>query len=263
MDGHGLQARQAGGVLTLTLDRPATHNALDDALVEAMTHAVRQAAMDAAVRVIVVAATGRHFSAGVDLARLAQINDRPFAESVSDCRTIGDMLEAVWTSPLPVVAAVQGAVFGGALALVAACDVVVAANIARFGAGESRIGLVPVLLTPYLTAAIGDRAARHMLLTCERIDAQEAYRLGLVQRVVPAEGLQVALDAVVAALLLSGPGSIAATKRLLASGAAVPLSAEARDAAARQIAQARQTAEAREGVAAFLAKRPPSWAAPV
>jgi methylglutaconyl-CoA hydratase len=262
MDGDGLNTHQAGGVLTLTLDRPATNNALDDALVEGITHAVSQAVQDKALRVIVLVATGKHFSAGVDLARLAQINDRPVAESIADGRAIGDMLEAVRTSPLPVVAAVQGAVFGGALALVAACDVVIAADVARFGAGEARIGLVPVLLTPYLAAAIGDRPARHLLLTCERISAKQAHPLGLVQRVVPAEALQAELRSVVVALRLSGPGSIAATKRLLANGAPVPLSEQARDAAAQQIALARQTAEAREGVAAFLAKRSPFWAAP-
>ena len=256
----GLKSSCSAGRLTLTLDRPALRNALDDATVEAITHAVADAANDDSIRVIVFAATGRHFSAGVDLARMAQLNEMPHDVSVADGRTIGDMLATVHNSPKPTIAAVQGGVFGGALALVAACDIVVASELARFGAGEARLGLIPVFLTPYLAAAIGPRAARHYLLTCERIGAQEAYRLGLAHRVTAPEALMAEVDAVIAQLVLSGPGSIAATKRILSEATVLPVSVEQIQAGAEAIAHARATAEAREGIAAFLGKRPPAWA---
>ena len=259
MAGDGLRQTMEAGVLTLTMDRPAVHNALDHGMAEALRVAVAGCAGDGGVRVIVIAAAGRHFSAGVDLERLAALHTRPRDESVADARMIADMLETVYASPKPVVAAVQGAAFGGALALVAACDIVVAASVARFGAGEARIGLTPVLLTPYLVAAVGLRAARHLLLTCERIDAREAHRIGLVQRVTEPDQLVAATAEIVGQVMLGGPGSLAATKAILEAGAPVPLDGAARQAAAVAIAGFRATAEAAEGIAAFLGKRAPGW----
>lgn len=249
-----------GGIMTLTLDRPEVHNALNHDMLAGLSAGIAEAKETADIRIVVLAARGANFSAGVDLAHMKRLNGMARADSVADGLEIAELLAAIHTLPQPTIAAVQGPVFGGALAVVTACDLLIASDVARFSAAETRLGLVPVLLTPYLVEKVGRNAARRLLLTCDRIDAAEAFRIGLADQVVPAQELAATVSDIARRIARSAPGALAATKRLLSRHRELPLSEIAMRDAAEAIATARAGNEAGEGISSFLAKEKPSWA---
>jgi methylglutaconyl-CoA hydratase len=154
---------------------------------------------------------------------------------------------------------VQGAALGGGVGLVAACDLAVASEAASFSVSEARMGILPAVIGPHLVNAVGLREARRLALTASRLGADEALRLGLVQRVVLADDLDAAVDAFVTDLLACGPQAQGQIKQLYARLAPGPVTAEVRELTAQTIARVRTTPEAREGFAAFFAKRKPNW----
>lgn len=260
MNGTALDLQASpSGVVTLTMNRPAVFNAFDETLIAELEAAFAALGADPAVRVIVLAGAGRHFSAGADLAWMQRASQAPEADNLADARRFAAMLDRIATAPKPTLARVQGAAMGGGVGLVAACDMAVASEAASFSVSEARMGIVPAVIGPYLVNAVGRREAQRLALTAGRFGADEALRLGLVQRVVPAEGLDAAVDAVIAELLAAGPAAQAEIKSLYARYAVGPVTLEVRELSAATIARVRATPEAREGFAAFLAKRDPNW----
>lgn len=254
--------RAASGVATVTMNRPDVHNAFDDALIAEMTATLASLDADAGVRVVVLAAAGRSFSAGADLQwmkRMAQYSDD---ENLRDARGLAGLMRTLDRMSKPTIARVQGAAFGGGVGLVACCDMAIAAREAVFCLSEVRLGLIPAVISPYVVQAIGARAARRYFLTAERFDAPEALRLGLVNGVVDATELDAAVASLVKPLLAGGPVAIAAAKALIAAVDNRPIEADVIDDTAHRIARQRAGDEGREGVAAFLEKRPPGWTAP-
>jgi methylglutaconyl-CoA hydratase len=247
-----LVSTDARGVATLTLNRPAIHNAFDDRLIAELTHALRRVERDAAVRLVVLTGAGQSFSAGGDLNWMQRMAGYSDAENYADAMALDELCK-------PVVARVNGAAFAGGLGLVCCCDVAVAAESAVFCISEVRLGLVPATIGPYVVAAIGARAARRYFLTAERFSAAEARRIGLVHEVAPLAELDAAVEKVIAALLEGGPGAQARSKRLIAEVADRPRTEAMMALTARAIAEARASAEGREGLAAFFAKRKPAW----
>lgn len=247
------------GVATVTLDRPALHNAFDDALIAALTDALRALGRDEAVRVVLLAARGKSFSAGADLEWMRRTAGYSREENLRDAEALAALTRTLDALPRPTVAVVQGAAYGGGVGLVACCDVAVASSAATFCLSEVRLGLVPAVISPYVVAAIGPRAARRYALTAERFDAAEARRLGLVHEVVAPEALEAAAGRIVAALLAGGPRAVAAAKALVARVARAPLDDALVAETAERIASIRASEEGREGLSAFLEKRPPTW----
>jgi methylglutaconyl-CoA hydratase len=248
----------ADHVATVTLNRPELHNAFDDDLMRALTARFRALAADASVRVIVLAAAGKSFSAGADLAWMKRMAGYSYAENLADAGLLGDMLEAIHAAPMPVVARVQGAAFGGGVGLVAACDIALGTAQASFCLSEVKLGIVPAMISPYLVARIGPGAARRYSLTAERFDAATAQRLGLLAEVYPDEAaLDAGLAALCAQLKQNGPAALAACKALYDAVAGTP--ATHREETQRRIAEIRVSPEGQEGIAAFLAKRSPNW----
>jgi methylglutaconyl-CoA hydratase len=172
---------------------------------------------------------------------------------------LAKLMQTLNELPKPTIARVNGAALGGGTGLVACCDIVLASAQAIFGTTEVRLGLIPAVIGPYVLAAIGPRHARRLMLTGERISAAEAARLGLVHEVVEPDQLDLAVERIVAELLKSGPGAIAAAKRLIRDLAGRPVDAPLIDGTAQRIAALRATPEAREGIGAFLEKRAPAW----
>lgn len=253
--------RDARGIVTLTLDRPEARNALSAALVGELTAALGALAGDDAARVIVLTGAGNVFCAGADIHDMRAAGTASPEQNEADARRFAGMLEALERQPQPTVAVVNGAAFGGAVGLVAACDVAVAAAGARFSLSEVRLGLVPAMISPYVLRALGPREARRWCLTGEVMDATTARRAGLVHEVVDEAGIAGAVDALLAALLAGAPGAQAEIKRLLRHVAArcdAPDEALLADTA-RWIARVRAGAEARDGLAAFLERRKPGW----
>jgi methylglutaconyl-CoA hydratase len=251
--------RRGDGVAVLTMNRPAVFNAFDETLIAELDAAFEQLGGDRTVRVIVLAGAGKHFSAGADLQWMQRAAAASQDENLADARRFSAMLARIADCPKPTIARVQGAALGGGVGLVCACDMAVASDAASFSVSEAKMGILPAVIGPYLVNATGLREARRLALTASRIDAAEALRVGLVQRVVPADGLDAAVDAFIADLRVCGPQAQAEIKQLYAQLAVGPVTPEARELTAQTIARVRKTPEAREGFAAFFAKRKPDW----
>jgi len=247
------------GIATLTLDRPDVHNAFDDVLIAELTAALRRLDDDAAVRVVVLAANGRSFSAGADLQWMKRMAGFSEAENLRDALHLAELMHVLDRMHKPTIARVQGAAFGGGVGLVACCDMAVAAREAVFCLSEVRLGLIPAVISPYVVRAMGQRAARRYFLTAERFGPGEAMRLGLVSEVVEPADLDATIATLTSHLLKGGPHAIAASKDLIAAVSDRPVDTPVMEDTARRIAQTRAGAEGREGVAAFLDKRGAAW----
>ena len=249
------------GVATLTLNRPDIHNAFDDRLIGELTHKLREAAHNHAVRVIVLAANGKSFSAGADLNWMKRMAHYSEAENLRDAVALADLMHTITVLPKPTVARVQGPAYGGGVGLVACCDIAVGSRAAQFSLSEVRLGLIPAVISPHVIAAIGERQARRYFVTAERFDAAEAVRIGLLHMLVEETQLDDALRTIVDHLLKGGPKAQGAAKDLIASVANRPIDRRLVEDTAERIARIRVTPEGKEGIAAFLEKRAPGWTA--
>ena len=254
-----LTAVSGRGVATVTLNRPEVHNAFDDALIAALIATFERLAVDPAVRIVLLTGAGPSFSAGGDLQWMRRMAGYSHAENVADAAELGRLMRLLDTLAKPTVARVHGAVFAGGIGLVACCDIAVADQDSIFSVSETRLGLVPAVISPYLVRAMGPRAARRYFLSAERFTAAEARRLSLVHEVVPAAELDPTIERLVAAVLEGANGAQARSKRLVAEVTDRPIEDSVIDITVRAIAEARASDEAREGLAAFFEKRKPRW----
>jgi len=251
--------QRAPGVVQVTMSRPEVFNAFDEAMIGELDAAFAALEADAAVRVIVLAGAGRHFSAGADLQWMQRASTASLDWNLQDARRFAAMLARIEATAKPTVAIVQGAALGGGVGLACACDIAIAADNASFSVSEAKFGILPAVIGPYVTNAVGKRQARRLALTTTRIASAEALAIGLVQQVVAPDQLDAAVDAVLAELLAGGPQAQREIKRLFARLEVGPITVEVRELTAQTIARVRGTDEAREGFAAFLDKRPPNW----
>ncbi|CAN5384415.1 hypothetical protein BH09PSE5_BH09PSE5_27670 [soil metagenome] len=244
------------GVATLTLAREDALNAFDAAMVDELMWAFAVLSGDPRVRVIVLEARGRAFSAGVDLKWMRETNDGSADHKLADARRMASMMQTIHECPKPVIARVQGAAYGGGVGLCCVCDVVLAAPQARFSIGSARLGVVPAVIAPYLLNAIGKRETQRLALTGETIGAARAAELHLVSEVVADEDMDSAVERLVSMLLANGPEAMEETKALFRQLTVGPVDAETRELTAQTMARFDSSAEAREGLDAFLEKRP-------
>ena len=257
--GNALLLDRAGPVARLRLHRPELHNAFDAGLIAALTDALERLAADSGVRVVVLEGAGASFSAGADLNWMRGMAAAGEQENRDDALALARLMRTLDELPKPTVARVHGAAFGGGIGLVACCDIAIGAEQAKFGLTESRLGLLPAVISPYVIAAIGSRNARRYFATAEIFDAMQAQRIGLLHEVVVADALDAAVDRQVALLLKAGPVASAQAKSLVREVAAHS-DRDAIDAAnAGLIARLRGSAEGQEGLSAFLDKRTPAW----
>ena len=252
-----LQSVDARGVATLTLNRPEVNNAYDGALVEALG-----AALDAlsGVRAVMLRGAGKHFQAGADLGWILRVAAASAEENERVSRATARAVHRLNTAPVPTIALVQGACFGGGTGIVAACDIVVAADDAVFSISETRWGLMAGIILPQLADAIGARQVRRYALTGERFGAEEAKRIGLVHEIVPAAELAGAGERFVSQLLQNGPEANAQTKTAALEFAWGDIDDAVLERLAVQHAAKRRSAEAAEGLASFREKRAARWA---
>lgn len=250
---------RAAGVAQLTMARPKVFNAFDETMVGELDEALSQLIADPSVRVIVLAGEGKHFSAGADLQWMQRASAASLEWNLADARRFAGMFSKIETSPKPTVARVNGAALGGGVGLLCACDIAIASDNASFSVSEAKFGIIPSVIGPYVTNAVGKRHARRLALTTTRIKADEALRIGLVHQVTSLEELDAAVDATVSELLAGGPQAQREIKELFAQLTVGPITDETRDLTARTISRIRGTDEAREGFAAFLEKRKAQW----
>lgn len=254
-----LDIQRKGAAAWLWLSRPEVRNALNDELLSALATALDVLEEDAAARVLVLAGRGPAFCAGGDLARMEKAAKMTKARSRREAGRFAKLLYRMHLYPKPIVARVHGPAFAGGMGLVAAADLVVAAEEAEFALPETRIGLVPAMISPYLVRAMGAQQARRYMLTGEKLTAREAQRIGFAHECVPAAELDAAVEKICARLALAGPEALARSKRLLQRVAGAAITPELANETAAVLADTRAGAEAREGIRSFLEKRKPSW----
>ncbi|NYG32433.1 enoyl-CoA hydratase/isomerase family protein [Sphaerotilus montanus] len=252
-------SRPRPGVAQVTMARPAVFNAFDEQMIAELDAAFTQLAADDSVRVIVLAGEGKHFSAGADLQWMQRASTASVEWNVADARKFAGMLARIEACPKPTVARVQGAALGGGVGLACACDIAIAADNASFSVSEAKFGILPSVIGPYVTNAVGKRQAKRLALTTTRIAAPEALAIGLVQQVTTLDALDAMVNATVKELLAGGPDAQREIKTLFGQLEVGPITPEVRELTAQTIARVRGTDEAREGFAAFLGKRPANW----
>jgi methylglutaconyl-CoA hydratase len=257
---ESLAIERQGPVGLVTMNRPDRHNAFDDVLIAELTEALRSMEAEDGIRVIVLSGAGKSFSAGADLNWMKRMAGFSMDENRRDAMGLATLMRTLAHLRKPTLARVQGAAYGGGVGLLACCDIAVAAQSATFSLSEARLGLIPAVISPYVVAAIGERAARRYFLTAERFDAAEAWRIGLVHELVgDHESLDDRIGEIVDAMLACSPSAQREAKDLIRAVASRPVTSELIQDTAERIAKIRSSPEGREGVAAFLEKRRASW----
>lgn len=249
----------AGPIATVTLARPELHNAFNATMIGELRDCFTALAGDDAARVVVLTGAGPSFCAGADLNWMHASLEWSREQNIADAETLAAMFEAIWNLPRPLIGRINGAALGGGAELVACCDIAVAANSARFGFSEVKLGLLPAVIAQYVLPKIGVSQARALFVSGERFTAERAFEIGLVHAVTGAAELDATVGALAGRLISSGPQAAGAAKRLVDAVWSLEREAARRYVVAA-IAEARTGAEGQEGLRAFLEKRKPAWA---
>jgi methylglutaconyl-CoA hydratase len=247
------------GVARVTLARPGVRNAFNADVIAELHAAFGRIAQAGDVRAVVLAGEGSVFCGGADINWMRASLDLSVEENAADAQRMSDMFRAIDACPRPVIGRIQGAALGGGSGLAAVCDIAIAAEDAVFGFTEVRLGIIPAVISPFAIAKIGASHARALFLTGERFDAARAQRIGLVHDVVPADGLDDAVERVLAELRRAGPNAVSAAKLLIRRVVDATYE-DSRAITSQAIARQRVTPEGQEGLRAFLERRPPEFA---
>ncbi|WP_370322429.1 crotonase/enoyl-CoA hydratase family protein [Oricola sp.] len=246
------------GIATVTLARADKHNAMNALMIRELRDAVERLGNDTHVRAVILAAEGKTFCAGGDLGWMREQADKDRAGKMEEAGALAGMLGAWNALPKPVIARVQGAAYGGGLGLMAVADIVIAADTAKFALTETRLGLIPATIGPFVVAKLGPAFARQVFFNAKPFGAEFALRSGLVARIEDSDGLTAAVEEEAAAFLDCAPGAVAAAKAL-ARKLAGSDPADLATMTANALADRWETTEAQAGIAAFFAKESPPW----
>jgi methylglutaconyl-CoA hydratase len=259
MSYESIEIQRGQGVAVLWLARPQLRNAFDENMIAEMTAALDALERDTTVRAVVLAGKGKAFCAGADLDWMKRMKGMTREQNREDALRFAKMLNRIYTLAKPTLARVHGAAYAGGIGLLAACDIAVASNETEFCLSEVKLGLAPATISPYVVAAMGERAARRYCVTAERFTAAEAYRIGLVQEIaLPAE-LDATVNAILGELVQGAPGAQAQAKAMLRAAAGAAIDDKLIAQTAERIAMLRVSEEGQEGMAAFFEKRKPAW----
>ena len=247
------------GVARLILNRPEKHNALNAQMISELTQAADMLGADGLVRVVVLEARGKSFCAGGDLAWMKAQMSADNATRAREATKLAVMLGALNRLPKPLIGRVHGPAYGGGVGMMSVCDVVIAARSAKFGLTETRLGLIPATIGPYVLARLGEAMARRVFMSARIFDSEEAVTLGRVARMVDTDVLDMAIEAEIAPYLACAPKAVARAKALAQrlGGRIEPQDVEHSIA---QLVACWEDTEAEEGISAFFERRKPDWA---
>lgn len=248
----------ARGVATLCLNRPEKHNAMSATMIAELTRAARDLGQDPAVRVVVLTGTGRSFCAGGDLGWMQDQMAADPATRFIEARKLAEMLQALNTMPKPLIGALQGNAFGGGVGLAAVCDVAIGVETLKMGLTETKLGLIPATIGPYVIARMGAAKARRVFMSARLFDAVEAVTLGLLAKTVAVDGLDQAIKDEVLPYLNCAPGAVASAKALV-QDLGPKIDDQVIDHTINALVSRWETEEAHEGTNAFFEKRKPKW----
>lgn len=245
-------------IAKVNLARPEVHNAFNEIMIAELSEVFSRISQDSSARVVVLTGNGESFCAGADLNWMKKMINYSYQQNLEDSLKLAELFYLMYSLPKPIIARVNGAAIGGGTGLVAVCDIAIAAEKARFSLSEVKLGLVPACISPYVIRKVGEGRCREFFLTGERLTANRALELGLVNQVVPLEGLDQAVEEKANQLISSGPKAIAMCKELLKNVPGMSFD-EAKTYTAEMIASMRIGDEGQEGMNAFLEKRKPKW----
>lgn len=245
------------GIATISLNQPEKHNAFDDLVIAELIRHLDTIKQQKQVRVVVLRAEGKHFCAGADLAWMKRMAKLDYQQNLDDAKNLALLMEKLNALPQPTIARIQGAAYGGAIGLIACCDIALASDNARFCLSEVKLGLAPATIGPYVIAAMGARRCRQLFLTAEVFSAQQASEYQLVHRVVALDQLDEHVSQTITQICQAGPKAAIAAKQLIQDLSAAPENVS--DMTSALIAELRVSEEGQEGLSAFFDKRLPSW----
>ena len=245
-------------VATVALNRPEVHNAFNDVMIGELLELLGELKNREGLRALVLTGRGRSFCAGADLNWMKRQIAYTYQENIDDAMELAELMYLLYSFPVPTIAKVNGATIGGGTGLVAACDIAIAAERARFSLSEVKIGLVPACISPYVIKRIGEKNAREFFLTGERMTARKAAEIGLVNSWATGEEVDGVVEERVKQLLSSGPHALAVCKELIENVPQMSIE-EAKGYTAKVIADLRIGDEGQEGMKAFFEKRKPAW----
>jgi methylglutaconyl-CoA hydratase len=250
------------GNATIALNRPESHNAIDPEMSALMITTLKRLEADPKVRAVVLMGQGKSFCAGADIEHMKKSAGFTREQNREAACQMAHMYHTLYALRKPTIARVHGAVRGGGVGLVAACDIAIGSRDATFRLSEVRLGIVPAMISPYVVAAIGERHARRYFISGEEFDSAEAYRIGLLHDLVELDHLNPRIGTLLADLYCGGPNAIDAAKQQIGRVAHADITAQVVEDTANTIAEIRATAEAKEGLDAFLEKRKAAWVMP-
>ncbi|MCV2885224.1 enoyl-CoA hydratase/isomerase family protein [Aestuariibacter sp. AA17] len=249
----------ARGVAYVTLNRPEKHNAFDDQLIAGLTDTFLAIGANERVKAMILQAEGKSFCAGADLNWMKRMATYSYDENLADANALATMLHTLYTLPKPTIARVQGAAFGGAVGLVACCDIAIGSKLSKFCLSEVKLGLIPATISPYVMEAMGTRNAKRYFMTAEVFSSHRARRLGLLDESVTEEELDSTIEGILDSLLANAPLAVAAAKSLVFDVKDQTIGAPLMQLTSNKIAEIRVSEEGQEGLTAFLEKRQPAW----
>lgn len=249
----------AMGVATVSLNRPDKHNAFDESMIESLTSYFKKADEDSAIRVVVLKAEGKSFSAGADLNWMKRMAAYTEAENHQDAMALATMLNTLYTLKKPTIARVQGAAFGGAIGLIACCDIAIGSKLSKYCLSEVKLGLIPATISPYVIEAMGARVCKRYFQTAEVFSSRRARRLGLLSEAVSEDDLDSTIQSIVSSILANGPEATCAAKQLICDVQHKDIDSALMQETSKRIAQIRVSDEGQEGLNAFFEKRKPTW----
>ena len=239
-------------IATVTLNRAEKHNAFNDEMINELTRVFKKAGEDANIRALILRAEGKSFSAGADLNWMKKMASYTEAQNESDALALATMLQTLYKMPKPTIARVQGAAFGGAVGLIACCDIAIGSKLSKFG-------LIPATISPYVVEAMGARVCRRYFQTAEVFSARRARRLGLLSESVTEDELDSTIDNILSNILKNGPQAVAKAKDLVQWVSTQEINDALLTKTSKLIAQVRTSEEGQEGLSAFFEKRSASW----
>lgn len=250
---------QESAIAKVTLNRPDIHNAFNEEMISDLINYFDKVENDPTIRVMILQANGKSFSAGADLNWMKKMASYSEQENLSDATALASMLSKLFHLSKPTIVRVQGAAFGGAVGLVACCDIAIASRMSKYCLSEVKLGLIPATISPYVIQSVGPRIAKRLFMTAEVISARRARRIGLVSETVSEEDLDSEIDTIVQQILKNGPNAVSLAKQLVNDVSFLPISDDLLAKTSRQIAAVRISEEGQEGLSAFLEKRAAKW----
>lgn len=254
-----IEIHQSDSILSIEMNRSEVHNAFNEVMIHELHEAFREASLNDALKVVILKASGRSFSAGADLNWMKKMVNYSREENEKDSLALFDMIAAIQNCPIPTLARVQGSALGGGCGLIAACDMAFAAQRAKFGFTEVRLGLIPAVISPFVMQKVSSNACSRYFLTGDRFDSNQAKEMGLVHEIADTEEeLDKLIEETIHSILLSSPAAVRRAKKLIREVRGKSLF-NSREYVACEIASLRVSEEGQEGLQAFLGKRKPSW----